>query len=57
MQLANRTQIFNDNPFSSTPQPFKMPESYAESIEQALHKLHACKNPNITVMAREFQAR
>jgi hypothetical protein len=35
-----------------------MPESYAEIealIEQALHKLHACENPNVAAVAREFQ--
>jgi hypothetical protein len=40
---------------SSTTQPFKIPESYAEikAQEQALHKLHACEKPNIAAMARD----
>jgi len=36
-----------------------MPESYAEieaHIEQALHELRDCENPNIAAVAREFQA-
>jgi hypothetical protein len=51
-----RQPIFN--PLLSTPQPFKMPESYAEieaHIEQALHKLGACEKPNVAAVAREFQ--
>jgi len=35
-----------------------MPELYAEieaRTKQALHNLHACGNPNITAVAREFQ--
>ena len=35
-----------------------MLESYTKTearIEQAIHQLHDCENPNIAAMAREFQ--
>jgi hypothetical protein len=58
----SRTSLFYDSPFSTYCHQHhnhsKMPGFYAEieaRIEQALHELHDCENPNIAAFVQEFQ--